>query len=962
MAGDAATNYATASRLFSIAISGGGDTTPPSQISLVNDGVGPDIVYTKSTTTLSAHWSSSTDVESGVSNYWYAIGTTPGATDVVPFTDAATATSFSRNGLTLTEGATYYTTVQPQNGAGLFATPTASNGITVDYTPPVVQINNPPASATMSTSFMTDVSDVDSITVSCSSCEYMVESYDGASWVTTKAWALRGCNSAASAPVTVGDGMDCRNVGTDKCRVTVRSTDLANNTASDVVRLFSISYGGATDTTPPSQISSVYDGLGADIAYSTSSTVLSANWTPAADMESGILRYWYAIGTTPGGTNVINWTDNATSTNFTRTGAFNDSMYYVSVRPENGAGLFATPTVSNGLVIDALPPVLAISYPLNNADVGGNIIIMGTVMDSALVGWSLSFAPQDAINPVWVGIASGSMPFSSTTIATWNATQLNGLYTLKLEAGDMNGRTSQLTVNVSVGSSVSVSGIVPRFKWIMMSVPADPVPSAPSAMFGQGEYKVYRWDPTASDDLYVSKYRSPLALAPGFGFWIKSYYNDLTYAYNGKPVPTTQEFAVGLRTGWNQIGVPLMKDYSWSTVKVRDGANVYSMADAVSLNLINGMLMWYDSEARSWRQGDPATVIRPQVGYEVMAYKDIELLFDPNGGAGGGLTRMVRRPFDFRIKISASTPGSADIDNFFGAAADASEGFDTVYDLDEPNIAPGDSYVSLYFTGSNQASRLANDIRSAAAVQSTAAQQNWQFNVATNDTGETMTLNWDSQSLPSGYQFTLVDLETGTRIDMSAIDSYSYVVTGAQTASGPRFRIEVVKIAAGAVTKNFTLKSGWNLISAPMEPAITSALSLLGKYLPMLNVYQLTGGKAYVAESADIQAGLGYWVYVAADTEISISGVQVTSATTVPLSAGWNLIGNPFSSEIAWADNIKFVCDRNNYALSQAIAAGLTDGKIFEFTGAGYAPASVMEPWKGYIVKSASSCDLEISN
>ena len=62
-------------------------------------------------------------------------------------------------------------------------------------------------------------------------------------------------------------------------------------------------YFGSTDATPPSAIAIVYDGLGADIIYTPSAYQLSANWSASADPQSGVAKYWYAIGTSPGALN-----------------------------------------------------------------------------------------------------------------------------------------------------------------------------------------------------------------------------------------------------------------------------------------------------------------------------------------------------------------------------------------------------------------------------------------------------------------------------------------------------------------------------------------------------------------------------------------------------------------------------------------------------------------------------------
>jgi len=94
------------------------------------------------------------------------------------------------------------------------------------------------------------------------------------------------------------------------------------------------------DWTPP-VCSTVHDGTGTDTDTTTSATTLSANWTASTDTNSGIAGYWYAIGTTPGDTNITGWTNNALNTSVTKNGLslINGQTYYFSVKTENGAGL-----------------------------------------------------------------------------------------------------------------------------------------------------------------------------------------------------------------------------------------------------------------------------------------------------------------------------------------------------------------------------------------------------------------------------------------------------------------------------------------------------------------------------------------------------------------------------------------------------------------------------------------------
>lgn len=110
------------------------DWTPPADVLPVSDGVAADIDTTNSITQLSANWAASSDPNSGLAAYWYAIGTTPGATDVVNWTNSALATSMTHTGLSLTNGQIYYYSLKAEDGAGLVSNVTSSDGQTVVLT------------------------------------------------------------------------------------------------------------------------------------------------------------------------------------------------------------------------------------------------------------------------------------------------------------------------------------------------------------------------------------------------------------------------------------------------------------------------------------------------------------------------------------------------------------------------------------------------------------------------------------------------------------------------------------------------------------------------------------------------------------------------------------------------------------------------------------------------------------
>ncbi|HOZ38953.1 MAG TPA: hypothetical protein PLH64_09435, partial [Anaerolineaceae bacterium] len=114
--------------------------------------------------------------------------------------------------------------------------------------------------------------------------------------------------------------------------------------AYDKQTQFTLDYAGEiSDTTPPSQPNVLAWGNG-------SLTQLSGR-AYAKDPDSIIVGYRYAIGTTPGGVEVVNWT-NINQSEVTHTGLslLPDQGYYVSFQARNEGGLWSPVGVSNPVV------------------------------------------------------------------------------------------------------------------------------------------------------------------------------------------------------------------------------------------------------------------------------------------------------------------------------------------------------------------------------------------------------------------------------------------------------------------------------------------------------------------------------------------------------------------------------------------------------------------------------------
>lgn len=308
------------------------ESTPPTTPMVTDEGD-----YTRSTTTLSASWTAE-DPETGVAAYSYAIGTAPGLDNVVPWTNAGTTTSVTRSDLALDHGETYYVSVKATNGIGLVSEVGFSDGITVDTTEPGMPVVDDEGGYTSS---------LDSIrvTLECDDPESGIAFYECAVGTTVGGTDILGWTNAGMGPEVTITGLAL--VHGKTYFVSARATNGAGITGEP-----GVSNGITVDTTPPTGLAVTDDG-----DFSGSANSLRGRWF-ASDPESGIARYKYCIGTTPGLDDVAGWLDVGSATEHVREGLSLTSgqIYYVTVVAVNSAGSESAPVSSDGIRLDLTPP------------------------------------------------------------------------------------------------------------------------------------------------------------------------------------------------------------------------------------------------------------------------------------------------------------------------------------------------------------------------------------------------------------------------------------------------------------------------------------------------------------------------------------------------------------------------------------------------------------------------------
>ncbi|MFH1896976.1 MAG: hypothetical protein ABH886_01855 [Candidatus Desantisbacteria bacterium] len=315
-----------------------------------------------------------------------------------------------------------------------------------------------------------------------------------------------------------------------------------------------------------------------------------------------------------------------------------------------------------------------------------------------------------------------------------------------------------------------------------------------------------------------------------------------------------------------------------------------------------------------------------------------------------------------------TTEGVKDDGNYFGLDPGAKNTYDDPFDLEEEPSTPKPC-VSLYTTAPN-GTKFTRDIR--ALKDLSLGVEEWAFNVNTDvllRNGAQVTITWDISNIPSNYPISLVEINS-QQINLREIKAYSFV---APNGIGTRkFILRIGGEKEGTTTVSRTFSTDWNLCSIPLllinpDPEVvfpggSGQSGRISRFIDGRYVAYEQGGNF-----GTISPGIGYWFKINSTLTTNFVGYAVRNGTnSIPVSSGWNLIGNPFTFGVNW-NNILF----SHGTATERIADGKTindgfyryeadkSGKIGYFMDR-YKDNSVMWPWKGYWIYSPMAGDLKI--
>ncbi|MCX6343623.1 MAG: PQQ-binding-like beta-propeller repeat protein [Armatimonadetes bacterium] len=339
------------------------DGTPPTRPSVTDDGA-----FSSDNTKLHATWASS-DPESGIGRYEYSLGTTAGGTNILTWTDAGTNSSFTKTGLSLQQGATYYINVRAYNNTGNVSQIGSSDGIVIDTASPPAPVVTDDGNYTASTNTLHAIWTTVTCASGVASYEYSIGTSAGA--LNIRNWTDVGLQTSVTATdLSLTNG------------ITYYINVRARNSVGKAGYIGSAD-GIAVDSTPPSKPVVTDDGI-----YTSSTRLLAANWS-SSDPESGVVEYFYAVGTTPEGADIRGWTSAGAQTTYiiTSLNMLDGTKYYISAKARNAAGAESAVGTSDGITVDSTPP----SAPVVTDD--GNYLMDATKLHAT---WSAA-DPQSGI-------------------------------------------------------------------------------------------------------------------------------------------------------------------------------------------------------------------------------------------------------------------------------------------------------------------------------------------------------------------------------------------------------------------------------------------------------------------------------------------------------------------------------------------------------------------------------------
>ena len=411
---------------------------------------------------------------------------------------------------------------------------------------------------------------------------------------------------------------------------------------------------------------------------------------------------------------------------------------------------------------------------------------------------------------------------------------------IAVEAEDDNGNvsfTSNKNAFTLVGAHISTN--VPA-GWNLWSSPLDPTESSLlednlDDDFGNSYYVGYNWQ---SNGYQYAHY-----LYHNQGYWLGT-----TQAADVDIVGTISQTNVTkeLAQGWELISNPLVLDISVDSLMFDNGVDGVEdpifYSEAVELGWVN-VVYGYEESAY-----ELVTTLEPWKAYWLKVLEeDINVLFPFHN-------KPVEENSDQRenawyINFQASIEGARDNLLTIGSHEDASDLFDVAFDKFSPPVPPTPDQISLTIAhpewNNTFEGEYKKDIRS---LLTEGAMKQW--NVDVHSSSETVTLTWDFQMVPSGYEVSYSIDNGQTFSDMRDTEA---ILLASDMELIVRVETQLLGIDTPDVPSVFSLYQNY---PNPFNPTTQIKYDLPSDGLVNVSIYDITG--RYIKSLINNNQSAGY--------------------------------------------------------------------------------------------------------
>ena len=299
------------------------------------------------------------------------------------------------------------------------------------------------------------------------------------------------------------------------------------------------------------------------------------------------------------------------------------------------------------------------------------------------------------------------------------------------------------------------------------------------------EWELYWWDPVRSQErwdagkdtayIHVTDSTSGFHFMPGRAFWLASSLLEKFQIGAGMTVTTDSSYQIVLQPGWNMVANPYHFTVSWDDCMASDSTSGLYFHDPSNS----------DRPFQNWAK------MEPWKGYWIFNPQDdpVTLAILPHEASASAVQKTAKRlnrlaGGEWRIRLSAETDQSRDLDNYAGVRQQAAVQWDGFDRPEPPAIA---DVVDLYFDGfdwQRHAGAYTSDMRPAQSDG-----QVWIFAVSLPAGQKSLRLSWQMESsMPQGWTGYLFSLDEGNSQEIGSGGDLSIACKGG-SAQTLRFKI-----------------------------------------------------------------------------------------------------------------------------------------------------------------------------